>query len=83
MDYGQVLKNVNIDQETFKETRKEIIAKAITAFNEIYKDVINIAEIANNFYKTDKVKQKLFSFAKVSANLNSQSVKYKMPAENQ
>ena len=83
VDYAQVLKNANIDQETFKGTRKEITDEAIKAFNEIYDEVISFAKIANNFYKTDKVKQQLFSFAKVSANLNSQSVKYKMPAENQ
>ena len=75
VDYAQVLKNANIDQETFKGTRKEITDEAIKAFNEIYEDVISVAKIANNFYKTDKVKQQLFSFSKVSANLNSQSVK--------
>ena len=75
VDYAQVLKSANIDQETFKGTRKEITDEAIKAFNEIYDEVISFAKIANNFYKTDKVKQQLFSFAKVSANLNSQSVK--------
>lgn len=75
VDYAQVLKNANIDQETFKGTRKEITDEAIKAFNEIYDEVISFAKIANNFYKTDKVKQQLFSFAKVTANLNSQSVK--------
>ena len=75
VDYAQVLKNANIDQETFKGTRKEITDEAIKAFNEIYEDVISVAKIANNFYKSDKVKQQLFSFSKVSANLNSQSVK--------
>ena len=75
VDYAQVLKNANIDQETFKGTRKEITDEAIKAFNEIYDEVISFAKIAHNFYKTDKVKQQLFSFSKVSANLNSQSVK--------
>lgn len=75
VDYAQILKNANIDQETFKGTRKEITDEAIKAFNEIYDEVISFAKIANNFYKSDKVKQQLFSFAKVSANLNSQSIK--------
>ena len=35
----------------------------------------SIAKIASNFYKTDKTKQQLFSFAKVSATLNSKSTK--------
>ena len=72
---AEVLKNANIDQETFKGTRKEITDEAIKAFNEIYESVISVAKIANNFYKTDKVKQQQFSFAKVTATLNSQSVK--------
>lgn len=75
VNYAEVLKNANIDQETFKGTRKEITDEAIKAFNEIYESVISVAKIANNFYKTDKVKQQQFSFAKVSATLNSQSVK--------
>lgn len=75
VNYAEVLKNANIDQETFKGTRKEITDKAIKAFNEIYESVISVAKIANNFYKTDKIKQQQFSFAKVSATLNSQSVK--------
>ena len=72
--YADVLKNANINQETFKGTRKEITDEAIKAFNEIYEKVISVAKIANNFYKTDKVKQQLFSFSKVSATLNSQKV---------
>ena len=72
--YAEVLKNANINQETFKGTRKEITDEAIQAFNEIYEKVISVAKIANNFYKTDKVKQQLFSFSKVSATLNSQKV---------
>jgi hypothetical protein len=75
VNYAEVLKNANIDQETFKGTRKEITDEAIKAFNEIYESVISVAKIANNFYKTDKIKQQQFSFAKVSATLNSQSVK--------
>jgi hypothetical protein len=73
--YAEVLKNANIDQETFKGTRKEITDEAITAFNEIYDKVISIAKISSNFYKTDKTKQQQFSYSKVSANLNNQKVK--------
>ena len=75
IDYAEVLKKANIDQETFKGTRTEITDEAITAFNEIYDQVISIARISANFYKTNKVKQQLFSFAKVSATLNGQSTK--------
>lgn len=65
------LKEANITQETYKGMRKEITDEAITAFNIIYDQVISIAKIASNFYKTEKTKQQLFSFAKVVATLNS------------
>ncbi|MBC7525699.1 MAG: hypothetical protein H7239_14840 [Flavobacterium sp.] len=71
VSYATVLKTANIDQETFKGTRKEITDEAITAFNEIYDKVISIAKISSNFYKKEKTKQQLFSYAKVSANLNN------------
>ena len=73
--YAEVLKTANINQETFKGTRKEITDEAITAFNEIYEKVISIARISSTFYKTEKTKQQLFSFAKVNANLNNQKGK--------
>lgn len=69
--YAEALKNANISQETFKGTRKEITDEAINAFNEIYDQVISIAKIASNFYKTDKSKQQLFSFSKVITNLKA------------
>ena len=67
-------KNAIINQETFNGTRKEITDEVIPVFNETYEKVISVVKIANNFYKTDKVKQQLFSFSKVSATLNSQKV---------
>jgi hypothetical protein len=73
--YTNTLKDANISQETFKGIRKEITDDAITAFNQIYDQVISIAKIASNFYKTDKTKQQLFSFAKVTSNLNNKSTK--------
>ena len=75
VSYAEVLKNANIDQETFKGTRKEITDEAIIAFNDIYDRVTSIAKISSNFYKTDKTKQQQFSYSKVSANLNNQKVK--------
>ena len=73
--YANTLKNANITQETYKATRQEITDEAIKAFNQIYEQVISIAKISSNFYKTEKTKQQLFSFAKVAATLNSQSTK--------
>lgn len=71
--YAITLKDANITQETYKGTRKEMTDEAIRAFNLIYEQVISIAKISSNFYKSEKPKQELFSFAKVSATLNSQS----------
>jgi hypothetical protein len=73
--YSTTLKDANITQETYKGTRQEITDEAITAFNQIYDQVISIAKISSNFYKTDKTKQQLFSFAKITATLNSKPKK--------
>lgn len=72
---AQTLKDANINQETFKGTRKEITEEAITAFNTIYDQIMTISKIARNFYKTQPLKKEQFSFAKVAANLNSQTTK--------
>jgi hypothetical protein len=69
--YANTLKASNINQESFKGTRKEITDEAIIAFNDIYDQVISIAKIASNFFKKDKTKQQLFSYSKVVATLNS------------
>lgn len=73
--YADTLKNANISQETYKGSRQEITDEAITAFNQIYEQVISIAKISSNFYKNEKTKQQLFSFAKIAATLNSQPKK--------
>jgi hypothetical protein len=73
--FANTLKNANINQETFKGTKKEITDEAIKAFNEIYDQVISIAKISSKFYKEEKTKQQLFSFSKVTANLNNKSIK--------
>lgn len=83
LNYGNTLKNASITQETYKGTRKEITAEAIMAFNSIYTEIISIAKISQNFFKTDKNKQAQFSFAKVSATLNSSSTtKKETPSGN-
>lgn len=71
--YANILKNANINQETFKGTKIEITDEAITAFNDIYDQTMSVAKIANNFYKTDKTKQQLFNYSKVITTLNNQS----------
>ena len=80
--YANTLKDANITQETYKGTRKEITDEAIRAFNLIYDQVISIAKISSNFYKNEKPKQELFSFAKVRATLNSQSTSTNTQSNN-
>jgi hypothetical protein len=77
--YANTLKTANVNQETYKGSKKEVTAEAIIAFNELYDQVISIARIASNFYKTEKTKQQLFSFTKVSANLSGKSTKPTKP----
>ena len=68
--HTDVLRNLNITQETLKGNRKEISQEATIAFNEIYGKVIKIAKIAYNFYKGNNVEQEKFSYSKVLKNLN-------------
>ena len=75
LGYATTLKEANINQETFKGTKKEITDEGVTAFNNIYKKVISIAKISSNFLKTNKTKQQLFSFAKIVATLNNKPIK--------
>ena len=75
--YANTLKDANITQEIYKGTRKEITDEAVNAFNEIYDQVISIAKISSNFYKTDKTKQQLFSFNKVVSSQNNTNPKPK------
>lgn len=71
--YANTLKEANITQEGTKGTRKDTTEEAVIAFNNIYDQVISVATIARNLYKTTKTKQDLFSFAKVIATMNSKS----------
>lgn len=77
ISFANNLKEANITQETFKGTGKEITEEAIVAFNLVYDEVISISKISSNFFKTDKAKQQQFSFAKVTATLNSKSTNKK------
>jgi hypothetical protein len=71
--YANTLQEANVNQEGKKGERKIITDEVITIFNDIYDQVISIAKIAANFYKTDKKKQELFSFAKVAATINGKA----------
>jgi hypothetical protein len=68
--FAEQLNTANITQESIKSSKKEITASAVSQLNEIYDDVISIAQIAANFYKDDAIKQGYFSY---SATLNQLS----------
>lgn len=65
LPYADELREANITQEGNKGIRKAVTADDVTAFNEIYRKVINIAKIASNFYKGNPAMQEQFSFNKI------------------
>ena len=70
MGYADTLKNANVNQETFKSSKKTITAAAVAEFNGIYEDVISICKIAAKFCKDKPELKEQFSFTKVLKALN-------------
>jgi len=68
--YADTLKNANVNQETFKGSKKTVTAAVITEFNDIYDDVISVCRIAAKFYSDKPAMKDQFSFSKVSKALN-------------
>lgn len=60
------VKDSNITQETFKVSKKELTAKAIIAFNEIYTEVTSAGQVAAAFLKDDKVATEGFRYSKLA-----------------
>lgn len=61
---ADVLKNANVSQEAFKSSIKTGTEAAVTAFNEVYNDVMDVAVIAATIFKKDKAKKERFSYSK-------------------
>ena len=70
MGYADTLKNANVNQETFKSSKKTITAAAVAEFNGIYEEVISICKIAAKFCKDKPELKEQFSFTKVLKALN-------------
>lgn len=68
--YADQLKQINVSQETLKETTKALSEEALKAFNQIYNEVIGICKIASNFYQFDPLKKEQFTFTKMIKNMN-------------
>ena len=69
--YADLVHSANVTQEGNKSTRKETTSEAVTELNNIYEEVIGIAQIAATFYRNDKVKQEYFSYNKALKNLTT------------
>lgn len=71
--YADQLKEADSTQETLKKITIEISSEALTAFNEIYDEIIGICKIAYSYYKDDEVKKAMFTFTQIVSAMNSGS----------
>lgn len=71
---AEILKSSNVVQEFHKGTRKIFTAEATDAFNSLYNQAISICVISRDLFKGDKERQDLFSFSKVSKNMNHRQI---------
>ena len=69
--HADVLKEADVNQETFKGIRKTITAASQTELNEIYDQTISISKIAGKLFKDQPTVKDQFSFRKVSKTLNT------------
>ena len=67
--YRTPLSNAEVAQEGAKSGRTEITAEALSEFNSIYSDVIDLCEDCQRIFKNDKIKKDMFVFSKVLAAL--------------
>jgi len=70
-NHADELALANINQETFKGTRKVITRESVEQFNNIYDQVISIAKIARNLYKGNTAIQDMFSYGKICKMMNA------------
>ena len=69
--YADILKEANVNQETFKGSKKTVTAAALTDFNSIYDKVISIAKISSKLFIGQPEFQSQFSYSKVLKAMNS------------
>lgn len=68
---AEEIKALDTVQETKKGARPVNTEEAVRNFNDIYEEVMTIARIASRFYKDDRPRQDLFSFAKIAKTINA------------
>ncbi len=71
--YAHQLKEADTTQENLKKSTIAISDEAITAFNQIYNEIIGICKIASNYYLNDPLKKSMFTFSNVVATMNAAS----------
>ena len=71
IDYADILKEANVNQETFKGSKKTVTAAALNDFNSIYDKVISIAKISSKLFIGQPEFQSQFSYSKVLKAMNS------------
>ncbi len=70
--YAQTLRDANVSQESYKSSKKVLTADAVTAFNDIYSDVVNkISKLARVFFPGNKQQQGLLSYTGLLKALNN------------
>ena len=76
--YADTLNNANISQEGFKSSRPSSTQAAITAFNNIYNKIMDVAVIAAKFFKDNPATQARFSYSKaLTAQQSGEKIKTK------
>jgi hypothetical protein len=63
--FAKSLHEANITQETLKGTSKINTEEAVTFFNDIYEQAMDICEVGKRIFKKDKVRRGMFVFAQV------------------
>ena len=69
--YADQMKDANVNQESLKQTTKEITEEAVEEFNAIYDIIIGICKIASVFYHDDPIKKEQFTFSNIVSNMSS------------
>jgi len=79
--YTAQLNDANLVQETLKASTKSVSETAVTAFNEIYNEIIGICKIASSYFLHDEILKAQFTFSRVVANMNATGKKTEEPEE--
>lgn len=78
--YSDQIKKANIDQETLKGKKKELTSADVTVLNNIYDDVMSVANISKKLFAGEPDKVALFTYATILARLRPAPEKKDQPA---